>query len=312
MTQADYYAVLGVSPDAEDIVIKAAYRALAQRYHPDKNIADPAFSRKRMAEINEAYQVLGDPKLRNAYDLSRSPKSGHGYQKDEPTEQTAAFDAALAEMEGRWSVAVSIYPDLKRLRDSLAHISTSLAFGFVAILLETKEFESRREISKKLESDFLKRFFGSNQEILYFAKRLILVGARDAALELNKIVDIVGFGSAGSVIIDRINIDFNYPLRVKSASLSQTAGDIFDQRISERQRLIKWAGLEANLSWYMYLLIIFIGSLVGLASFSAFDSNSAMLGIGSGAIFGFFIALIVSAVRSDNAKARMNEDLPSA
>lgn len=32
----DYYATLGVTPQAEDVVIKAAYRALAQRYHPDR------------------------------------------------------------------------------------------------------------------------------------------------------------------------------------------------------------------------------------------------------------------------------------
>ena len=32
----DYYAVLGVNPGAEDIVIRAAYKALAQRYHPDR------------------------------------------------------------------------------------------------------------------------------------------------------------------------------------------------------------------------------------------------------------------------------------
>ena len=35
-TDKDYYSILGVMPDAQDIVIKAAYRALAQRYHPDR------------------------------------------------------------------------------------------------------------------------------------------------------------------------------------------------------------------------------------------------------------------------------------
>ena len=34
----DYYKILGVLDNAEDIVIKAAYRALAQKYHPDKNL----------------------------------------------------------------------------------------------------------------------------------------------------------------------------------------------------------------------------------------------------------------------------------
>ena len=48
----DYYAILGVLPSAEEIVIKAAYRALSKRYHPDvytgPNIAE------KMADINEA------------------------------------------------------------------------------------------------------------------------------------------------------------------------------------------------------------------------------------------------------------------
>ena len=143
MTTPDHYAVLGVSPDAEDVVIKAAYRALAQRYHPDKNAGDPAYSRQRMSELNEAYRILGDPKLRAEYDKTRSPQSGHAYQQEEPPEQREAFDAALAEMEDRWAIAVSIYPDLKDYRSSLVRMSSSLAFGYVASLLESKAFERR-------------------------------------------------------------------------------------------------------------------------------------------------------------------------
>ena len=56
----DYYRILGVLDDAEDIIIKAAYRALAQRYHPDKWSGDQVEATKRMAEINEAYSVLSE------------------------------------------------------------------------------------------------------------------------------------------------------------------------------------------------------------------------------------------------------------
>ena len=64
----DYYRVLDVLDDAEDIVIRAAYRALAQRYHPDKWEGDQAEATRRMAEINAAYAVLSDPAKRAAYD----------------------------------------------------------------------------------------------------------------------------------------------------------------------------------------------------------------------------------------------------
>ena len=58
MSSDDLYSVLGVLPDAEDIVITAAYRALAQRYHPDRWGGDPAIAHKRMSAINAAYKTL--------------------------------------------------------------------------------------------------------------------------------------------------------------------------------------------------------------------------------------------------------------
>jgi DnaJ-class molecular chaperone len=61
----DYYAVLGVLALRRFIVIRAAYRALAQKYHPDKSADDPAKGNK-IREINEAYSVLSDWQKRQA------------------------------------------------------------------------------------------------------------------------------------------------------------------------------------------------------------------------------------------------------
>ena len=66
---ADLYALLGVAPQAEPDVIRAAYRALARRYHPDRTGAVNRDS--RMAEINQAYEVLSCPERRRAYDQWR-------------------------------------------------------------------------------------------------------------------------------------------------------------------------------------------------------------------------------------------------
>jgi len=64
----DHYAVLGVSPASEDVVIRAAYRALMRRYHPD---ADPSSEAGQRAQaINAAYAVLSDPEKRARYDGS--------------------------------------------------------------------------------------------------------------------------------------------------------------------------------------------------------------------------------------------------
>jgi DnaJ-class molecular chaperone len=63
----DYYAVLGVSKTATDAEIKRAYRKLARAHHPDLN-ADDKTAEARFKEVNEAYEVLGDPQKRRKYD----------------------------------------------------------------------------------------------------------------------------------------------------------------------------------------------------------------------------------------------------
>ena len=62
-----HYDTLNVSPDAEIVVIEAAYRALMKRYHPDQG-GKAAAGGPSAAAINEAYAVLRDPAQRAAYD----------------------------------------------------------------------------------------------------------------------------------------------------------------------------------------------------------------------------------------------------
>ncbi len=64
--EKDYYEILGVSRNAGQDEIRRAYRSLARQYHPDVNKSPDAEA--RFKEINEAYQVLGDPEKRAAYD----------------------------------------------------------------------------------------------------------------------------------------------------------------------------------------------------------------------------------------------------
>ncbi len=69
MDRRNYYRLLHVQPDAPDVVIKAAYRALMAMHHPDRG-----GSAATAALLNEAWAVLGHPAARRAYDAKRAAR----------------------------------------------------------------------------------------------------------------------------------------------------------------------------------------------------------------------------------------------
>lgn len=77
MAAKDYYAVLGVSRDAQSSDVKKAYRRLARKFHPDINVHDPE-AEERFKEATEAYEVLSDPEKRRMYDTFGTVRPGAG------------------------------------------------------------------------------------------------------------------------------------------------------------------------------------------------------------------------------------------
>jgi curved DNA-binding protein CbpA len=73
--EKDYYALLGIPPNATSADIKRAYRKLAKKYHPDVNKNSDAAERFR--EITEAYDTLTDPDRRRRYDRTRGTHTGN-------------------------------------------------------------------------------------------------------------------------------------------------------------------------------------------------------------------------------------------
>src|SRR6202035_4898542 len=66
-TKQDYYDLLGVSRKAPQKEIRQAYRKLARKYHPDLNPGDKS-SEEKFKQVQEAYDVISDPKKRQMYD----------------------------------------------------------------------------------------------------------------------------------------------------------------------------------------------------------------------------------------------------
>jgi DnaJ-class molecular chaperone len=71
----DPYTVLGVAKGASHKDIKAAFRKLAKKYHPDQNPDDPK-AKELFAEANQAYEILGDEEKRKAFDRGEIDASG--------------------------------------------------------------------------------------------------------------------------------------------------------------------------------------------------------------------------------------------
>lgn len=84
----DPYKVLQVDPEADPEVIQAAYRRLAQKFHPD--VAPGPEAALRMVAINQAWQVLRDPERRAAHDLERRAPQGRVPGTTRPAEGLGA------------------------------------------------------------------------------------------------------------------------------------------------------------------------------------------------------------------------------
>jgi molecular chaperone DnaJ len=117
MIRKDFYNTLGVPRDASDEDLKKAYRKLVLQYHPDRNPGDKT-AEEKIREINAAYEVVGDPEKRRAYDRLRFG--------DEVLDETPNPDVILQQMEdklfdeGRKELFALLIKNTKRIKAELA------------------------------------------------------------------------------------------------------------------------------------------------------------------------------------------------
>ena len=103
----DPYAILGVAHSATHAEIRSAYRALVDRYHPDRHHGNPLanLANERMVAINQAYGVLSNPDRRAAFD-QRRPRS--------PARRAAPAPAPRMSSLAKWGLALLFLPLLLR------------------------------------------------------------------------------------------------------------------------------------------------------------------------------------------------------
>jgi hypothetical protein len=122
----DYYALLEVSQQASQEVIQAAYRALARSFHPDVNHAADAAD--VMRRLNAAYDVLGDPERRAAYDARRARVSRLRAVPTSPGRGAPHGPRIVA--RAQWT-----QPQPQVRRQSVAPLGRVLVAGVVAVTL---------------------------------------------------------------------------------------------------------------------------------------------------------------------------------
>lgn len=97
-TKRDYYDVLGVSKSASAAELKSAYRKQAMQWHPDRNKSPEAET--KFKEINEAFQILGDPKKKVQYDQFGHAAAGQQYQQQQGPFSYTYSNMGGADFEG--------------------------------------------------------------------------------------------------------------------------------------------------------------------------------------------------------------------
>jgi molecular chaperone DnaJ len=107
MAKADYYEVLEVSRTCTEVELKASFRKLAMKHHPDRNPGDKAAEAK-FKELNEAYQTLSDPQKRAAYDRfghaafeNGGMGGGRGFDNDFASSMADIFEDLFGDFAGR-------------------------------------------------------------------------------------------------------------------------------------------------------------------------------------------------------------------
>ncbi len=116
--QQDYYALLGVSPDASPEEIRQAYRQCVRELHPDLNPDRAEWATRQLQRVNAAYDVLREPALRQQYDRARSEYAATMPRRPRPAaaRPTITPDRPWWQQAAEQSARARIYSDQSAIR----------------------------------------------------------------------------------------------------------------------------------------------------------------------------------------------------
>lgn len=133
MQTIDYYKILQVDPDADPEVIEATYRRLSLKYHPDKNPSPDAT--RRMKDINNAHDILGDPVKRAVFNRERA----EAYARERTEAQYARDKAEAQYASGRTEAPPpQATANQESWKDILIGIGTAAVLGAALAFLDSQ------------------------------------------------------------------------------------------------------------------------------------------------------------------------------
>lgn len=174
-SRIDYYDVLGVAPDADPEVVRAAYRALAKKYHPDSRLEGKAEAEKKLREVNQAYEVLSSPVDREKYDRQRSAR----HQNSDLGDSNRVEETLHTKDESHWRIIEQRHPEIQFKYKQLLKISRPLAEAFRSRIIRERAFTKYDQISSELIDQFSSRYFGTNQTLRQFGLWCLFTDKRE-------------------------------------------------------------------------------------------------------------------------------------
>ena len=246
-----------ISLDVEDIVIRAAYKALSQRYHPDKFKGSAVEADAKMKEINIAYGILSDKDKRKAYD-EELKASGKDKEFSEEQSQPDFEEHYSGEIDD-WKYVLEYHPEIEKYFNDLKKINEGIAFAFRETLLESKNFKNSEQVFSAIREKFIARYFGDNVIVRHIVDYCLENERRDILKEVNKAVRIFGSDVDVVKLKKKIKEEYNCTLWEES-DVPYEKGFLEGWYVNFKKymELFLYAGL---LSIILFLLATVFGSL---------------------------------------------------